>query len=58
VVKWERRGDRILLRSVSYDVVADPGSPISKAVDAANYNPIVAAFNIEAIGKDDAPASR
>ena len=54
VVKWERRGDRILLRSVSYDVVADPGTPISKAVDAANYNPIVAAFNIEAIGKDDA----
>jgi hypothetical protein len=55
VVKWERRGDRILLRSVSYDVVADPGTPIAKAVDAANYNPIVAAFNIEAIGKDDAP---
>jgi len=24
VVKWERRGDRILLRAVSYDVVADP----------------------------------
>ncbi len=23
VVKWERRGDRILLRAVSYDVVAD-----------------------------------
>src|SRR4051812_30007146 len=54
VVKWERRGDRILLRSVSYDVVADPSSPIAKAVDAANYNPIVAAFNIDALGKDDA----
>jgi hypothetical protein len=54
VVKWERRGDRILFRSVSYDVVADPGAPISKAVDAANYNPILAAFNIEALGKDDA----
>ena len=53
VVKWERRGDRILLRAVSYDVVADPGTPISRAVDAANYNPIVAAFNIEALGKDD-----
>jgi hypothetical protein len=54
VVKWERRGDRILLRAVFYDVVADPGTPISKAVDAANYSPIVAAFNIEALGKDDA----
>ena len=54
VVKWERRGDRILLRAVSYDVVADPSTPIAKAVEAANYNPIVAAFNIEAVGKDDA----
>ena len=48
VVKWERRGDRILLRGVSYDVIADPASPIAKAVDAANNNPIVMAFNVEA----------
>ena len=54
VVKWERRGDRILLRAVSYDVVADSAAPISRAVDAANYNPIVMAFNIEALGKEDA----
>ena len=54
VVKWERRGDRILLRAVSYDVVADPATPIAKAVEAANYNPIIMAFNIEALGKDDA----
>jgi hypothetical protein len=54
VVKWERRGDRILLRGISYDVVADAAAPIARAVEAANYNPIVAAFNIEALGKDDA----
>jgi hypothetical protein len=54
VVKWERRGDRILLRAVSYDVVADTAAPIAKAVEAANYNPIVMAFNIEALGKEDA----
>jgi hypothetical protein len=53
-VKWERRGDRILLRAISYDVVAGNGSPIARAVEAANYNPIVMAFNIEALGKDDA----
>jgi hypothetical protein len=52
VVKWERRGDRILLRSVSYEVVADPKAPIAKAVDAANNNPILMAFNVEAEGKD------
>jgi hypothetical protein len=39
---------------VSYDVVADAAMPIARAVDAANYNPIVMAFNIEALGKDDA----
>ena len=54
VVRWERRGDRILLRAVSYDVVADAASPIAKAVEASNYSPIVMAFNIEALGKDDA----
>ena len=48
VVKWERRGDRILLRAVSYDVISDPAAPIAKAVDAANHNPIVMAFNVEA----------
>src|SRR5688572_9259389 len=48
VVKWERRGDRILLRAVSYEVIADPASPIAKAVEAANNNPIVMAFNVEA----------
>src|SRR5688500_7406431 len=54
VVKWERRGDRILLRGVSYDVIADPRTEIARAVESANYNPIVMAFNIEALGKDDA----
>jgi hypothetical protein len=54
VVKWERRGDRILLRAVSYEVTADPATEIARAVEAANYNPIVMAFNIEALGTDDA----
>lgn len=55
VVRWERSGTRVLLRSVSYDVVADPGAPIAEAVQAANYDPIILAFNIEAIGPNDAP---
>ena len=55
VVKWERRGDRVLLRSVSYEIVADASTPISRAVRAANYDSIVMAFNIEALGKEDAP---
>jgi hypothetical protein len=54
VVRWERRGNRLLLRKVSYDVVADKSLPIAQAVAAANFDPIVMSFNVEAIGKDDA----
>ena len=53
VVKWERKGNHILLRNVSYDVVADPKLPVSRAVQAANNDTIIMAFNIEAFGKDD-----
>ena len=53
VVKWERKGNRILLRNVSYEVVADPKLPVSRAVQAANNDTIIMAFNIEALGKDD-----
>ena len=54
VVKWERKGNRILLRNVSYDVVADPNLPVSRAVQAANNDTIIMAFNVEAFGKDEA----
>lgn len=53
VVKWERKGNRIFLRSVSYDVVADSKLPVSRAVQAANNDTIIMAFNIEAFGKDE-----
>jgi len=53
VVKWERKGNRILLRNVAYDVVADPKLPVSRAVQAANNDTIIMAFNIEALGKDE-----
>lgn len=53
VVKWERKNNRVLLRNVSYEVVADPSLPVSRAVQAANNDTIIMAFNIEAFGKDD-----
>src|SRR4029453_2451443 len=55
VVRWERRGDRVFLRSGSYEITAEPKAPIARAVRDANYDPIVMSFNIEALGKDDAP---
>jgi len=56
VVRWERHNNRILLRNVNYEVVADPKEPIAKAVKAANNDSIIKAFHIEALdktGKDD-----
>jgi hypothetical protein len=55
VVRWERRGNRVFLRSISYEVVADGAQPIARAVQAANNDTILQAFNIEAFGKDEAP---
>ncbi|MGD8277890.1 MAG: DUF5117 domain-containing protein, partial [Gemmatimonadota bacterium] len=52
VMRFERRGDRVLLRQVSYEIQADPSTPEYAAVAAANVPPIVAAFNVEAYGPD------
>jgi hypothetical protein len=56
VVRWERHNNRILLRNISYEVIADPKEPIHKAVKAANNDSIIRSFYIEALdknGKDD-----
>lgn len=53
VVKWERVGDRVMLRDVEYEVVADRNKPIARAVEAANNDTIMMAFNIEALGQND-----
>ncbi|MDQ3697730.1 MAG: zinc-dependent metalloprotease [Gemmatimonadota bacterium] len=54
VLRWERRENRVFLRNVNYNVVADTALPIAQAVAAANYHPIIAAFNVEAYGPDSA----
>ncbi|MEY2733739.1 MAG: hypothetical protein RL340_798, partial [Gemmatimonadota bacterium] len=54
VVRWERRGHRVLLRSVSYAIVSDPSAPIAEAVRNANYDAILATFNVAAYGPDSA----
>lgn len=54
VLVWERRGDKILLRSPSYSIVADSANPVYRAVRAATHPPIVASFDIKAWGPDSA----
>ena len=38
VVRWERRDNKVLLRTASFDIMADSSLPIYQAVRAANYS--------------------
>lgn len=54
VIRWQKKGDQILLRHVSYENIADPDDPIYKSVQENNFEPVVYSFDIEALGKDSA----
>ncbi len=55
VVRWELLGNKVHLRSIDYNVVADPKSPIAQAVQAANNDAIIMTFPVAAFAKDGAP---
>lgn len=52
VLRWERVNNKILLRSVSYEITADTALPVYRAVTEANYPPVVAIFPVETYGPD------
>ncbi|MFT5167120.1 MAG: hypothetical protein ACI8P3_002357, partial [Saprospiraceae bacterium] len=52
VIRWQRKEEQILLRSVSFNSVADEDLPIYKSVKNNNFEPIIMVFDINAIGKD------
>ena len=54
VVKWERRGNRVLFRNVSHAIMSDPSVPIADAVRNSNYDAILAVFPVAAYGPDSA----
>ncbi len=53
VVQWERNDNRILLRNINYNVVADPKSTIAEAVRNANNNTILMSFPVAAWGPNE-----
>ena len=53
-LRFERSGNRVLLRSPSFAITADSTLSVYRAVQGSNYAPIVAAFNAEAFGADSA----
>lgn len=52
VLRWQRHGKKVLLRVVSYNVVANDSLPIHEAVVNSNFEPILYSFPIKAFNKD------
>ncbi len=55
VIRWEKNGpddERIFLRVVRHTNVADEALPVARAVRGANFEPILRAFDIEALNDD------
>lgn len=55
VVRWEKRGDRVLLRRVRYGLRSAVDDPIAEAVEKSNLAPIIKVFEVLAYGRDIAP---
>jgi len=55
VVRWQRLGTQVLLRSMSYSIVAEDTLPVAAAVHNANEPSIIMAFPIATLAVDNAP---
>ncbi|PRY89913.1 uncharacterized protein DUF5118 [Mongoliibacter ruber] len=53
LVKWDRNGDNILLKVVSYSNTAADSLPIFQAVRNSNLEPILQKFDVKAKSKDE-----
>ncbi len=52
VLRWEKKPTKVLLRVVSYDIVAADSLPVHEAVVNSNFEPVLHAFDIKAFKKD------
>ena len=55
VVRWEQRGNDILLRDMRFGIRAEAKDPIKDAVAASSIEAIIEVFPIKAFGKDKRP---
>ena len=53
-LRWERSGNRVILRGTSFDVKADTTQSVSAAVSNSNNPTVIAIFPVEAFGPDSA----
>ena len=52
VIRFQKMDDNVLLRSVSYNSVADEETPIYESVRNNNFEPVIMSFPIATMGKD------
>lgn len=52
VLRWQRKGDKVHLKVVSYQVVANDSLPVHEAVVNSNFEPILYSFDVKAYKKD------
>jgi hypothetical protein len=53
-LRWERSGNRVILRRTNFDITADSSLSVYKSVQASNNPAVVAIFPVEAYGPDSA----
>lgn len=52
VLRWTKKGDKVYLNVVSYEVYANDSLPVHEAVVNSNFEPILFGFEVEAYKKD------
>lgn len=52
VIRFQKKGSKILMRSVSFNNVADEDEPIYISVKNNNFEPLIRAFDLETIKED------
>jgi hypothetical protein len=52
VLRWEKKAKKVVLRVVSYNVVAADSLPVNEAVVNSNFEPVLYTFPIKAFSKD------
>lgn len=52
VVRFQHKDDKVLLRAVSYNAVADPDDAIALSVKRNNFEPVIQAFKLETYNED------
>ncbi|WP_243470983.1 zinc-dependent metalloprotease [Winogradskyella sp. MH6] len=52
VLRWEKKGHKVVLRVVSYNVTAADSLPVNEAVKNSNFEPVLFTFPIQAYSKD------